>query len=136
MSWKEHLKLTENNIAKNKGLICKTKPYLNKDSLLVLYFSYIHYYINYANLIWGSTNRTYLRKVNSQQKNTLRLIHNKNRFYHSKEILNVYELNLLNTAVFMHKIKNGTAPHHSLKNLSNLPICIQNAFHMGIKGNR
>ena len=65
--------------------------------------------------VWGSTNRTYLRKINSQQKHALRLIHNKNRFYHFKElfesceILNVYKLNLLNTAVFMHKIKNRTA---------------------------
>ena len=63
----------------------------------------------------GKTDRTYLRKINSQQKHALRLIHNKKRFYHSKElfesyeILNAYKLNLLNTAVFMHKIKNRTA---------------------------
>ena len=38
LSWKEHLKLTENKIAKKKtGIIYKAKPYLNKDSLLVLY---------------------------------------------------------------------------------------------------
>ena len=115
-SWKEHLKLTENKIAKNIGLIYKAKRYLNKNSLLALYFSYIHSYINYANLVRGSTNRTYLRKINRQQKHALRLIHTKNRFYHSKEffesceILNVYKLNLLNTAVFMHKTKNRTAP--------------------------
>ena len=141
LSLKEHLKLTENKIAKNIGLIYKAKPYLNKDSLLALYFSYIHSYINYANLVWGSTNRTYLRKINSQQKHALRLIHNKNRFYHSKElfesceILNVYKLNLLNTAVFMHKIKTELPCHHSLKNLSSLLIRIQHAFQVGITEN-
>ena len=82
-SWNEHLKLTENKVAKNIGLIYKAKTYLNKDSLLALYF---HCYINYANLAWESTNRTYLRKINSQQKHALRLIHNKNKFYHSKEL--------------------------------------------------
>ena len=56
LSWKEHLKLTENKTVKNIWLIYKAKPYLNKDSFLVLYFSYI----NYANLVWGSTHRTYL----------------------------------------------------------------------------
>ena len=82
--------------------IYKAKPYLNKDSLLALYLSYINSYINYANLVWGSTHRTYLRKINSQQKHALRLTHTKNRFYHSIElfescaILNVYKLNLLN----------------------------------------
>ena len=46
---------------------------------------------------------------------------NKNRFYHSKElfesceILNVYKLNFLNTTVFMHKIKNRTAPSSFLE---------------------
>ena len=81
LSWKEHLKLTEDKVAKNIGLIYKAKLYLNKDSLLALYFSYIHSYINYANLVWESTNRTYLRKISSQQKHALRLLHNKNRFY-------------------------------------------------------
>ena len=121
LSWKEHLKLTENKIAKNIRLTYKAKPYLNKDSLLALYFSYIHSYINYANLVWRSTHRTYLLKINIQQKHALRLIHNKNRFYHSTElfepceILNVYELNLLNTVVFMHKIKSRTAPSSFLE---------------------
>ena len=36
LSRKEHLKLTENKVATNIGLIYKTKPYLNKDSLLAL----------------------------------------------------------------------------------------------------
>ena len=46
----------------------KAEPYLNKDSLLALYFPYIHSYINYANLVWGSTHRTYSRKINSKTK--------------------------------------------------------------------
>ena len=49
-AWKEHLKLTETEIAENIGLIFKAKLYLNKDSLLALYFSYIHSYFNYAQL--------------------------------------------------------------------------------------
>ena len=140
LSWKEHLKLTENKVAKNIGLIYKAKPYLNKDSLLALYFSYIHSYINYANLVWGSTNRTYLRKINSQQKHALRLIHNKNRFYHSKElfesceILNVYKRNLQHCG-FHAQNKKQLPRHHSLKNLSNLLIRIQHAFQVGITGN-
>ena len=39
LSWKKHMKLTENKVSKNIGLIYKVKPYLNKDSLLALYFS-------------------------------------------------------------------------------------------------
>ena len=122
------MKLTKNKIVKNIGLIYKAKPYLNKDSLLALYFSYINSYIHYANLIWRSTHRTYLRRSNSQQKYALRLIHDKNRFYHAEdlfkscEILSVYKLNLLNTAVFMHKAKNRPTPL-SLLEKSNVQNC-------------
>ena len=109
--------MTEKKVVKNKRLIYKAKPYLNKDSLL------IHPCINYANLVWGNTNITYLQKINSQQKYVLRLIHNKNRFCHSKGIFgscetpNKSKLNLLNTAVFIHnKIKTEQPHQHSLRN--------------------
>ena len=55
-------------------------------------------------------------KRSSQQKHALRIVYNKDRYYHTKElfsscnVLNVYKLNLLNTSIYMHKIKNGTGP--------------------------
>ena len=73
LSQKEHLRLTGNKIAKNIGLIYKAKPYLNKESLLALYFYYIHSYINYVNLVWDKTQGTYLLKISSQQKHALTL---------------------------------------------------------------
>ena len=92
----------------------RAKPFLDKDSLLSLYFSYIHSYINYADLAWASTYKTNLKKIHSQQKHALRIVYNKDRYYHTKNlfrscnVLNVYKLNLLNTAIFMHKVKAGT----------------------------
>ena len=58
LSWKEHLKYTENKIAKSIRLVYKAKPFLGKDSLLPLYFSYIHSYINHANLAWARTQKS------------------------------------------------------------------------------
>ena len=75
LSWKEHLKLTENNIAKNIGLIHKAKPYLTL-YLLASYFSYIHSYFNYTNLVWRNT-QNFLKKDKESKKHALRLIHNK-----------------------------------------------------------
>ena len=86
--------------------------------------------------IWTQTCRETFKSAFSVP---LRLIHNRTKFYHSKElsgsceILNLYRLNLLNTVVFIHKIKNRTACHHSLKNLSNLLIRIQHVFQAGIR---
>ena len=86
--------MVENKAAKNIWLIYKAKPFLIKDSLFALYFSYIHSYINYVNLVCGSTNRTYLRKINSQQKHALRLIHNKNRFTIPKNFLSLVKYSM------------------------------------------
>ena len=115
LSWKEHIKYNENKIAKNLGLLFKAKHYLNKRSLLVLYYSFIHTYINYGNIAWGSTNRTNFKKINSLQKHAIPIIHCKDRFAHARElfqeskILNVFQFNILNNLVFMHKIKSQTA---------------------------
>ena len=55
----------------------KAKPFLDKDSLLSLYFSYIHSYINYANLAWAGTHKTNLKIIHSHQKHALRIVYNK-----------------------------------------------------------
>ena len=52
------------------GLMYKEKPFLDKESLLAFFYSYIHSYLNYANLAWSSTYlTTYLTYAAS--KNTL-----------------------------------------------------------------
>ena len=41
LSWKEHIKYLENKITKNIGLMYRAKPFLDEESLLALYSSYI-----------------------------------------------------------------------------------------------
>ena len=49
---------------------------------------------------------------------------------------NVYKLNLLDTAVFVHKLKNRTAPSLSfLEKFKQLLIHMQHAFQVGITEN-
>ena len=84
LSWKEHIKYLVNKIAENTGLMYRAKPFLDKESLLALYYSYIHSYLNYANLAWGSTYLTNLKKLRSQQKRAIRIVHNKTKFEHTK----------------------------------------------------
>ena len=85
LSWKEHIRYTENKITKNIGLLYRAKPFLGKHSLLTLYYSYIHTYLNYANLSWASTNRTNLKKLLSKQKHAIRIVNNKTHFEHTKD---------------------------------------------------
>ena len=108
LSWKDHIKCVENRAAKNIGLLYRAKLFLDKNLLLTLYYSYIHSYLNYANLLWGSTNRANLKKLLSHKKHAVRIINNKTRFDHtyelfkSQKILNISKLNILSVAVFMY----------------------------------
>ena len=51
LSWKDHIKYIENKVVKNIGLLYRSKLFLDKNSLLTLYYSHIHTYLNYANLL-------------------------------------------------------------------------------------
>ena len=42
ITWRDHIRYLENKIAKNIGLLFRSKPYLTKKCLLSLYYSYIH----------------------------------------------------------------------------------------------
>ena len=105
------LKTIKSNICQPFSIL-----FLYKNSLLPLYYSYTDTYLSYENLSWGSTNRTNLKKLLSQQKHAVRIINNRTRFDHtnklfkSQKILNIYKLNILRVAVFMYQIRNKTAP--------------------------
>ena len=65
-----------------------------------LYYSYIHCYLNYANMEWGSTHKIKLHKVHLKQKHAVRLICNESKFTHTKpfmgsiQVLNVFQVNI------------------------------------------
>ena len=135
LSWKDHIKYIENKVAKNIGLLYRAKLFLDKNSLLTLYYSYIHTYLNYANLSWVSTNRTNLKKLLSQQKHAVRIINNRTRLDHTNElfksqkILNIYKLNILSVAVFIYQIRNKTAPLTFSGRFEKISMDTQQIFH-------
>ena len=53
--------------AKSSRELLKAKPFLNKQFLLSLYYSYIHRYINYASVASVSTYMTNFKKLSSQK---------------------------------------------------------------------
>ena len=82
------------------------------EELLMIYYFFRRIYINYGNITWGSTSKINLKKQaaskNMQRESYIEEIsHN---FTHLKylfreiKILDVFQLNILNNLVFMHKI--------------------------------
>ena len=65
--------------------------------------------------MWFSTNRTYLKKLQSQQKHVIRIIFHENKLAHSREhskenITYIYQLNIFNNLLFSQRVKKGKAP--------------------------
>ena len=68
VSWRYDIKTVENKLSKNIGLLCRAKQFLDETSLKTIYFSYIHSFLNYANIAWASTHFTNLKTISCKQK--------------------------------------------------------------------
>ena len=85
-------------------------------SLKTVYFSYIHSYLNYANIAWANTYQTKLKTVHYHQKHATRIVLNQEKLTHSRPLLlslkalNVYQINLYQHLNFVHKVSNNVAP--------------------------
>ena len=82
LTWKKHIQLIENKVSKNVSVLYKANKLINSKCLRSLYFSFIHSYINYANIAWASNNKTNLKKLFGKQKQAARIIFNQGRFTH------------------------------------------------------
>ena len=85
LTWKKHIQLIENKVSKNVGVLYKAS-------------------------------KAILKKLFGKQKQAARIIYNQDRFTQARPLLktlnalNVYQINLLQVLLFMHKIKTNSSP--------------------------
>ena len=123
LTWKNHIEVVENKISKNIIVLYRASHLLDFKNLLKISFSFIYIYISYANIAWASTFKTKLQEILKKQKHAARITFHANRFDHSRpslkemKVLNVYQINLIQTLKFMHKPKYGINPRIFLPKL-------------------
>ena len=116
LTWQNHIKVVENKIFKNIGVLYRASHLLDFKNLPKIYFSFIHIYISYANIAWANAFKTILQGILKKQKHAARITFHANIFDHSRPLLkemkalNVYQINLIQTLKFMHKTKYGINP--------------------------
>ena len=77
--------------------------------MLCLYYLYIHSYLNYANTEWCGSNRTYLKKL---KRALLELSFTKTNLHiHENISKNIYQINIFNNLLFLHRVKNKKVPN-------------------------
>ena len=71
VSWRYHI-----------GLLCRAKQFLDETSLKTIYFSYIHSFLNYANIAWASTHFSKLKTISYKQKQAACIVSDEDQFQH------------------------------------------------------
>ena len=116
LSWKQHIEILSSKISKSIGILYKSRDVLSKQCLKQLYFSFIHSYVNYANIAWASTSKSKLKRLYRCQKHAARVIYHKDWYTHASPLLNdmkalnVFKLNIFNILCFMYKCKQNLNP--------------------------
>ena len=116
LSWKQHIEIMSSNIFKRMGILYKSRDVLSKQCLKQLYFSFIHGYVNYANIAWASPSKSKLERLYRCQKHAPRVIYHKDWYTHTSPLLNdmktlnVFKLNIFNILCFMYKCKQNLDP--------------------------
>ena len=104
LTWKPHINYIKSKMCKSIGIINRAKPYLNKQSLRCLYFSFMYPYLIYCVTIWGGSNVSTILPVVRTQKRALRCIFSVSKdtpslpLFHELNVLQfskVYELQML-----------------------------------------
>jgi hypothetical protein len=116
LSWKQHITYISQKLAKNIGIISRIRHLLPKKILLNLYYSLIHPYLTYCNLIWATTYRTRLVSLITLQKRAIRVICNVPFRAHTKQlftnlgILPFESNNKLQVGIFMYRFHMHSLP--------------------------
>jgi hypothetical protein len=121
LSWKPHIEQITKKVAKVIGVISRAKQFLNKKTLIQLYFSFAYPYLIYNNIIWGSAPATTLWPLFKIQKILIcMIIKRRNSTKHEFKLLKIIrpeDIFQFSAAIFMYKYE---------KNL--LPECFKNVF--------
>ena len=140
-----HISEISNKISKSIGILYKLSSYLPTSTLKTLYFSLIHSYLSYANVVWGGTYATHLLPLFRLQKKSIRIINKvgylhptQNLFYDNK-ILKLEDIHKHTLACYAFKnfdiFASDTVRRYSTRNSTNLTslrqrlnICLRSVF--------
>lgn len=116
INWNQHIMFVNNQIAKCTGIFYRLKHYVDKSTLLQLYYSLVHSRLQYGLLIWGTATQKALKNLKVGQNKVIRIITSTSRFEHITPFykqLNILKLNEMHTfelAKFMYRFYNKQLP--------------------------
>src|ERR1700733_13444498 len=116
LTWNEHIKTISQKVAKNIGIMSRVAHLLPKQTRLNLYYSLIHPYFTYSNMVWASTYSSRLTRLNSLQRRAMRIIDGTrcstpaNVLFKLFRVLKVEQIRVQQTCEFMFKYFRNQLP--------------------------
>ena len=111
-----HIAHLESKLSRAIGILSKLKHFLPSPLLLKLYYALFHSNLLYGLLVWHNTFKTYTSKITGLQNKAIKLISNSKRtdkcgpVYKSLGILQLPDLHIYETAIFMYKFHKNKLP--------------------------
>ena len=115
-NWIEHITYIKNKISKAIGIMYIARQYLNKSSLVNLYYSYVYPYLTYCIEVWGWAYPTHLQCLLLLQKKIIRIITFSHYLAHTEplfmslEILPLEKIFYHRCGLMMYKYHNNLLP--------------------------
>ena len=116
LSWQDHINYISGKIARGIGILIKAMAFLNKETLVTLYYSFVYPYLIYCNHVWGSSCSKNIKRLFMLQKKAIRIMCNANPRCHSAplfkelKLLNIWQINKFLVGQFMYKCYRRTLP--------------------------
>ena len=118
LKWYDHTSKVANCISKKIGMMRRVKNFVSKETLKLLYNSFIQPHLLYGLALWGGTFDKGLSRITKLQKKAIRLITGANRMYHSEPrqkklgLLKLEDLYKLQVNCLTFDCLKGDAPDH------------------------
>jgi len=115
LSWKQHTSHISLKISKSVGIVNRVKSILCLDLLKTLYYSLIHPYLQYCNIVWCTASKRALSRLTCLQKRAVRLLTSSyfrapsNPLFHRLSILKIGNIHdRLQIGIFVEFLSLGT----------------------------
>ena len=113
MSFNAHIDTLSKKLSRAVGILCKLQLFLNKTTLLNLYYALFHSHIQYGLLAWSGTDKSYYNKISILQNKAVKIMggglwnDKTTLFYGNLNILKLSNLVQLHKAIFVFNFKSN-----------------------------
>ena len=116
LSWNQQVDHIQSQVSRIIGIVYKLRDVLPPNALLMLYKSFILSYFNHGVITWGHSYSKHIDSIHKLQKRAVRLCTGSHYLAHTNPIfkrlrlLKVSDINTLQTAIFMFKLRHNILP--------------------------